>query len=87
MKLVVWDMMKADEWFVQTSIKDTLHLRKKENIQLYEEVFSIHKTSRKQFYNSYKYYQGHPDKFKVLMDSITALANRENAQKPALLVK
>jgi hypothetical protein len=77
MKLIIWDMMKADEWFVQTTIKDTLHLRKKENIELYEQVFAIHKTNRKQFYNSYKFYQTHPDQLKILMDSITALSNRE----------
>ena len=77
MKVVLWDMMKADEWYVQTTIIDTLHMRTKENIQLYEQVFAIHHTSKNQFYNSYKYYQTHPDKFKVLMDSITAYANRE----------
>jgi tRNA/tmRNA/rRNA uracil-C5-methylase (TrmA/RlmC/RlmD family) len=77
MKLIMWDMMKADEWFVQTTIKDTQHLRKKENIELYEQVFAIHNTSRKQFYNTYKFYQTHPDQLKILIDSITAFSNRE----------
>jgi hypothetical protein len=57
MKLAMWDMMRADEWFTQTTLKDSLNLRKKENIQLYEQVFTIHGTTRKQFYNSYKYYE------------------------------
>ncbi len=87
MKLAMWDMMRADEWFTQTSLKDTLYLRKKENIQLYEQVFAIHGTTRKQFYNSYKYYETHPKEFKELMDSIYAFKEREKAPPPPPPVK
>ena len=34
MKKIMWDMMQADEWYIQTSLKDSLHKRDKENIQL-----------------------------------------------------
>lgn len=87
MKLAMWDMMKADEWFTQTTFKDSLFKRKKENIQLYEQVFAIHGTTRKQFYNSYKYYETHPKEFKVLMDSIYAFTEREKAPPPPPPVK
>jgi hypothetical protein len=87
MKLAMWDMMRADEWFTQTTLKDSLNLRKKENIQLYEQVFAIHGTTRKQFYNSYKYYETHPKEFKELMDSIYAYKEREKAPPPPPPVK
>ena len=35
MKLVLWDILKADEWYTQTSIRDTLHKRLNENFQIY----------------------------------------------------
>jgi hypothetical protein len=79
MKLAMWDLMRADEWYTQTTLKDSLNKRLKENIQLYEQVFAIHGTTRKQFYNSYKYYETHPKDFRVLMDSISAFSEREKA--------
>jgi Domain of unknown function (DUF4296) len=87
MKLAMWDMMRADEWYTQTTLKDTLYLRKKENIQLYEQVFAIHGTTRKQFYNSYQYYETHPKEFKVLMDSIYAYTERLKLPPPPPPVK
>ena len=83
MKKIMWDMMQADEWYIQTSLKDSLHKRDKENIQLYEQIFSIHQTSRKQYYNSYHYYQMHPNELKELVDSLTAYAAREKAPQKA----
>ena len=83
MKKIMWDMMQADEWYIQTSLKDSLHKREKENIQLYEQIFSIHQTSRKQYYNSYRYYQMHPNELKQLVDSLTAYAAREKAPQKA----
>ncbi len=87
MKQAMWDIMRADEWYTQTTLKDSLNLRKKENIQLYEQVFAIHGTTRKQFYNSYKYYETHPKEFKELMDSIYVYKEREKAPPPPPPVK
>lgn len=79
MKLVMWDMLKADEWNTQTLIRDTLHLRVNENFLLYEEVFKVHHINKEQFYKSYKYYETHPDKFKILIDSVVAYGDRDKA--------
>lgn len=87
MKLAMWDMIRADEWYTQTTLKDSLNKRKKENIQLYEQVFAIHGTTRKQFYNSYQYYETHPKAFKELMDSMYAYTQREKAPPPPPPVK
>ena len=76
MKVIVWDMACADELFAQKMMKDSSVLQKKENIKLYEQVFLIHKISKNQFYDNYKYYQLHPDQFKILMDSVQAYGSR-----------
>lgn len=77
MKLVMWDILKSDEWYTQTAIRDTLHLRLNENFQIYEQVFQIHHITKAQFYNSYKYYETHPDQFKVLIDSVIMVGDRD----------
>jgi len=84
MKKIMWDMMQADEWYIQTSLKDSLHKRDKENIQLYEQIFTIHQTSRKQYYNSYRYYQMHPSELKELVDSLQTYATREKLPQKAV---
>ncbi len=77
MKQVVWDMMKADEWFAKTNMKDTLAKKKREDIRLYEQVFTVHHITREQFYTSYRYYETHPESLKELLDSVEALSTRE----------
>lgn len=79
MKLVLWDMLKADEWYNQTTIRDTLHLRINENFLYYEEVYKVHHIDKAQFYNSYKFYETHPDQLKILIDSVVAYGDRDKA--------
>lgn len=76
MKTIVWDMTLADEWFNQISNTDSLQKTRKMNIQLYEQVFVSHKITKKIFYTSYQYYQLHPDKMKILIDSVSAYGER-----------
>ena len=83
MKTVMWDMMKADEWFVRTSQKDSLAKKKREDIRVYEQVFAVHRITRKQFYNSYKFYETHPVALKELLDSVDALSGRERLKLSA----
>ncbi len=77
MKLVMWDILKADEWYTQTAIRDTLHKRLDENFQIYEQVYKIHHITKQQFYSSYKFYETHPDQFKTLIDSVIAVGDRD----------
>ncbi len=76
MKTIVWDMTLADEWFNQIPNTDSLHKTRNMNIQLYEQVFASHNTTKKSFYTSYQYYQLHPDKMKILIDSVSAYGER-----------
>lgn len=83
MKVVVWDMMKADEWYTRTSQKDTLAKKNREDIRLYEQVFLLHHLTKAQFYASYQYYETHPKAFKELLDSVDAFAGRERLKLSA----
>lgn len=77
MKVIVWDMIKAGEWFHTVSAKDSTAKKRNVELKMYSQVLTIHKLTRDQFYNSYKYYEAHPTQFKELVDSIDAYANRE----------
>jgi len=77
MKLIVWDMLKADELFTVQQAKDsTLRINKK-NLDYYEKVFSVHKITRAEFYQAYAFYEANPLKMKELIDSLDQFAARE----------
>ncbi|GAC1399268.1 MAG: hypothetical protein NVSMB63_19170 [Sediminibacterium sp.] len=80
MKVVMWDMMKADEWYARIKVKDSTAARRKENIRLYGQVFALNHVTREQFYHSYKYYEAHPVQFRTILDSIEACSHREKQQ-------
>lgn len=75
MKVVMFDMLKADEWYARQLVGDTLMLKVKEDIPLYEQVFAVHKLTKKQFFDSYHYYEAHPVAYKELIDSLESYAN------------
>jgi hypothetical protein len=86
MKIIMWDMVCADELYADASVRDSTVRIKKDNFRLYEQVFAIHKISKETFYSSYQYYQSRPDEFKVLMDSLQSYGSRQRNRpvKPAL---
>lgn len=76
MQKVVYDLIRIDEFISNFVVKDsTVDIKKKRSI-LYEQVFKVHNTTRKEFYASYKYYQQHPDIQKGLFDSLYEDINR-----------
>jgi hypothetical protein len=79
MEKVVNDIIQVDEFINNFLIKDTALNIKNKRSELYEKVFLLNKTNRKEFFTSFKYYQQHPDKQKVLFDS---LYNKLNQTKP-----
>jgi len=85
MAKVLWDMIQVDELATLHLIKDTGKDVKKERIQLYEKVFYLHSTSKQQFSKSFTYYTNHPDRMKVLFDTLEARGVRE--RKITALVK
>ena len=80
MEVILWDMIQAERFNALFQIKDSASTNiVLEKFKLYEQVFAIHKTSRDEFIKSYKYYLGRPDMAKVIMDSMTAKAERLKA--------
>ena len=77
MKVVMFDMLKADDWYARILVGDTLMQRVKEDIPLYEQVFAVHKLTKKQFFDSYHYYESHPVAYKELVDSLESYANNQ----------
>ncbi len=80
MRVVMWDLLRADELYSRILIKDTAAATRKENIRLYKEVFLVHKITKGQFDSSYKYYASHPVEYKILIDSLDAFATRERSK-------
>ena len=83
MKLVVWQLMKADEFYIRSSAADSSVIRNKKNVQYYQQIFDLYKIDRVQFYKDIEFYESHPIEFKILMDSVNELSKREkNRIKP-----
>ncbi len=81
MQKVLFDLIKADEFLTNFAVKDSTINLKTRRISLYEQVFTIHHISKDDFYKSYRYYQQHPDKNKVLFDSLYAVVNRKKIEE------
>ncbi len=77
MQSVMWDIIRAEAFTDQFIKKDSSKNVLLENIQLQAKIFSIHKVSREQYDKSYAYYFSHTDLIRVVLDSMTAKAERE----------
>lgn len=87
MTTVLWDMIQIDELAALRLARDTGRDEKKVRTLLYQKVFDIHQVSEKQFYNSYKHYTSHPDKLKVLFDTLEARGIRERMEQMNITLK
>lgn len=73
MQMILWDMIRADEFLTAFVLnKDSSLDKKAESIRLYEQVFRIHHISRDEFQKSFLFYRSHPKVLKVMMDSLYA---------------
>ncbi len=77
MQKVTWDMLQADELATQNKNADSTINLKNESFRLYEQVFAVHKTTRDQYYKSYKYYQQHPSLYKNMMDGVRKIGEQK----------
>lgn len=79
MQLVLWDIIKAEAYTAEMIKTDSAKKAPEENLKLQQQVFSIHKITRNEFYNSYDYYKNNSAVFKVMLDSmITQSARQKN---------
>ncbi len=81
MRAIAWDLARADELASIRKNNDSTINLKSVSFELYEQVFAIHKISRERFYRSLRYYQQHPVQLKVILDSVSKLAEKKNESK------
>jgi hypothetical protein len=81
MKLILWDMIQADQYSKQYLAKDSakinVHL---ETMKLYQQVFDIHHTNKDEFKKSYQFYLSKPNLSSEVFDSLAAYANRQRTE-------
>jgi hypothetical protein len=71
MQLVLWDMMRADQFLAEFVFKNDSTLNKRiESTKMYQDVLAIHGISQEKFSESFRFYQSHPALLKILMDSL-----------------
>ena len=80
MQKVVYDLIRVDEFVNSFVVKDSTVDIKKKRSSLYEQVFKVNNTNRKEFYSSYRYYQQHPSIQKALFDSLHESLSRKKAE-------
>lgn len=85
MQMLVYDLLKVDEYINNYVVKDTSVDKKMKRSILYEQVFKLHNTNRKEFYTSYRYYQQNPNIQKTLFDSLLAKSGRVKAEIPRIV--
>jgi len=76
MKVIMFELLSAEELSNMILVKDTLQKGKKLNMQFYQEILTRHHLTKEAYYASYKYFDARPDKMKVLLDSVAAYAER-----------
>jgi hypothetical protein len=70
MQEVLWDLLRAQELAQHQSVEDTTIRLFQMHTDLYDKVFSIHGTTKKEFSHSLNYYQGRPDLLKPIFDTL-----------------
>lgn len=76
MKLLLWDLSRAEAFQMYYLNKDTTIKKEKIADTLYGKVFALHKVSSEAFFSSLEEYKKDPVRFKILMDSVNAYGNR-----------
>jgi hypothetical protein len=77
MQRVLFDVLRADAFVFEFVKKDSTKNQEAESVQLQQQIFTVHKVSREEFYKSYDFYKAHPDLMQPLLDSMINKANRD----------
>ena len=77
MQEVFWDIIRAETYTSQYFARDTSKNVLVENVRLQKQVFAVHKISKEDFYNSFKFYESNPTLMYTLLDSMVKNADRE----------
>jgi hypothetical protein len=77
MQAVMWDMLQADaytEFYLKKDSSKNIFLQ---NAALQKKIFSLHQISKEDFYKTYDFYSSHSSDMRILLDSISAKAERQ----------
>ncbi len=77
MQGVLWDIITAEAYTAEMIKTDSTKKPAEENQKLQQQVFSIHKITKDEFYNSYDYYKNNSTVFKVMLDSMIVRGSRK----------
>ncbi len=78
MQSILYDIILADALNGTAVIKDTSIKIDDANAALFQKIFDLHKISKQDFLKSYRFYLRHPDLLKPVIDSLSAVINRQN---------
>ena len=76
MQAVMWDMLQADAYTELYLKKDSSKNSFLQNAALQKKIFSLHQVNKEDFYKSYDYYSNRNSDMRILLDSISAKAER-----------
>ncbi len=77
MQLVLWDVLEADAFVNNFVSKDSSKVLAIESVKLQKDIFTIHKITKDEFFNSYNFYKANPSLIQPLLDSLINKATRE----------
>ncbi len=76
MQTVLWDVLREDAFTNDFIKKDSAKKPEAESVKLQQRIFAIHKVTRTEFYDSYKFYLNHTALLQPLLDSMIAKAEK-----------
>lgn len=76
MQEVMWDMMQADAMAEYYAVRDSALSELQRHVNYYQDVLTLHKISKEDFKTSLSYYQNHPSKLKVILDSLQSFTEK-----------
>ncbi len=76
MQAVMWDVLQADAYSELFLKKDSIKNFIASSAFLQQKVFDVHHVTKDDFYRSYEYYNDRPDEMRIILDSVSAKAER-----------
>ncbi len=77
---IMWDLIQAQTFAKEVHNKDTSLSLSKTSLTFTEQVYRVHHISKKEFDESYKWYQSRPDILRVVFDSLYTQKQRDNVR-------
>jgi len=77
MQGVLWDIIKLEAFSQHLLAVDTVKRDTSKIFLMQDKVFSLHGITRKQYLESYEYYDAHPEYMREILDSITTRAQQQ----------